>query len=107
MLGGNVYGLHLAVCSRITFCVQVGQLSVSVPILVTGEEGDWLRVIPGPQHATPTAIDAARAQSATRATAVNVGIAEPATIAATTVAVAGRVGEMYCDVEGGRGAVLP
>lgn len=54
----------------------MGKLSVNTPILATGEEGNWLRVIPGPQHATRTAIDAARAQSAARATAVDVGIHE-------------------------------
>lgn len=49
-----------------------------MPILATDTKGDWLRVLPGPEHATPAAIDGARAQLAALPTAADVGTAEPA-----------------------------
>lgn len=53
------------------------------PILATGEDGDWLRVLPETHDATSTMTDAARTQPAARTTVVSTGIAAPATAGPT------------------------
>lgn len=72
-------------CKCFVTLLQIGKLSVNKPILATGEDGDWLRVLPESHNATPTMMHAARTQSAVPATAVSAGIAAPATTGSIAV----------------------